>query len=56
MLFTGLGALGKLNWMQLLISYGICLILGTVLSIVAAVPPAIRAAKMPPADAMRSEI
>jgi predicted lysophospholipase L1 biosynthesis ABC-type transport system permease subunit len=56
MLFTGLGALGKLNWMQLLISYGICLVLGTVLSIVAAVPPAIRAAKMPPADAMRSEI
>lgn len=56
MLATGLGALGKLNWMQLLISYGICLILGTVLSIVAAVPPAIRAAKMPPADAMRSEI
>jgi predicted lysophospholipase L1 biosynthesis ABC-type transport system permease subunit len=56
MLATGFGALGKLNWMQLLISYGICLILGTVLSIVAAVPPAIRAAKMPPADAMRSEI
>jgi predicted lysophospholipase L1 biosynthesis ABC-type transport system permease subunit len=56
MLFTGLGALGKLNWMQLLISYGICLLLGTVLSIVAAVPPAIRAAKMHPADAMRSEI
>jgi predicted lysophospholipase L1 biosynthesis ABC-type transport system permease subunit len=56
MLFTGLGALGRLNWMQLLISYGICLLLGTVLSIVAAVPPAIRAAKMHPADAMRSEI
>lgn len=56
MLATGLGALGKLNWMQLLISYGICLVLGTVLSIVAAVPPAIRAAKMQPADAMRSEI
>ncbi|MEO6909130.1 MAG: FtsX-like permease family protein [Abditibacteriaceae bacterium] len=56
MLFTGLGVLGKLNWMQLLISYGICLVLGTVLSIVAAVPPAMRAAKMQPADAMRSEI
>ena len=56
MLATGFGVLGKLNWMQLLISYGICLILGTVLSIVAAVPPAIRAAKMHPADAMRSEI
>jgi ABC-type antimicrobial peptide transport system permease subunit len=56
MLATGFGVLGKLNWMQLLISYGICLLLGTVLSIVAAVPPAIRAAKMPPADAMRSEI
>jgi ABC-type antimicrobial peptide transport system permease subunit len=56
MLFTGIGVLGKLNWMQLFASYGICLLLGTVLSIVAAVPPAIRAAKMPPADAMRSEI
>lgn len=56
MLATGLGVLGQLNWMQFLISYGICLILGTVLSIVAAVPPAIRAAKMQPADAMRSEI
>lgn len=56
MLATGFGVLGQLNWMQFLISYGICLVLGTVLSIVAAVPPAIRAAKMQPADAMRSEI
>ena len=56
MLFTGISVLGRLNWMQLLISYGICLVLGTVLSIVAAVPPAMRAAKMQPADAMRSEI
>jgi ABC-type antimicrobial peptide transport system permease subunit len=56
MLCTGFGVLGKLNWIQLLASYGICLILGTLLSILAAVPPAIRAAKMPPADAMRTEI
>lgn len=56
MLATGLSVLGKLNWMGLLASFGICILLGTVLSIVAAVPPAMRAAKMPPADAMRTEI
>jgi ABC-type antimicrobial peptide transport system permease subunit len=33
-----------------------CVIIGTILSIVAALGPAIRAAKMAPADAMRTEI
>jgi len=56
MLATGLSVLDQLNWSGLLASFGICILLGTVLSVVAAVPPAIRAAKMPPADAMRTEI
>jgi len=56
MLATGLSVLGQLNWSGLFASFGICILLGTVLSVVAAVPPAIRAAKMPPADAMRTEI
>lgn len=56
MLLTGLGVLGKINWSSLLLSLAACIIIGTILSIVAAVPPAMRAAKMPPADAMRTEI
>ncbi|MBV9470201.1 MAG: FtsX-like permease family protein [Abitibacteriaceae bacterium] len=56
MLLTGIGVLGRLNWVQLLIYLGICVGIGTVLSIVAAIPPAWRAANMHPADAMRTEI
>jgi ABC-type antimicrobial peptide transport system permease subunit len=44
------------NWLQLLIYVGVCIALGTVLSIIAALGPAMRASKMPPADAMRTEI
>jgi predicted lysophospholipase L1 biosynthesis ABC-type transport system permease subunit len=56
MLLTGLGVLGQINWGSLLGSLGACVVIGTILSIVAAVPPAMRAAKMPPADAMSTEI
>jgi ABC-type lipoprotein release transport system permease subunit len=56
MLLTGLSVLGQINWGSLLGSLGACVVIGTILSIVAAVPPAMRAAKMPPADAMRTEI
>lgn len=56
MLLTGLGVLGNIDWLSLLGSLGACIIIGTILSILAAVPPAMRAAKMPPADAMRTEI
>lgn len=56
MLLTGVGVLGNINWMSLLLSLTGCIVIGTVLSVLAAVPPAMRAAKMPPADAMRSEI
>lgn len=50
------GILGKLDWLGFLVKIGLCVIIGTVLSILAAVPPAMRAATMPPADAMRTEI
>lgn len=56
MLVTATSVLGKINWLGMLGALGLCIVLGTVLSIVAAIPPAMRAAKMPPADAMRTEI
>jgi len=56
MLLTGLDVVGAIDWLALLAQLGMCIVIGTVLSIVAAVPPAMRAAKMQPADAMRSEI
>ena len=56
MLLTGTEVLGAIDWRALFLQLGMCIIIGTVLSIVAAVPPAMRAAKMQPADAMRSEI
>lgn len=56
MLATGISVLGELNWAGLFASFGVCIVLGTLLSIVAAVPPAIRAAKMPPVEAMRTEV
>jgi ABC-type antimicrobial peptide transport system permease subunit len=56
MLLTATKVLGKLDWVGFISSMAMCIVLGTVLSIVAAVGPAMRAAKMPPADAMRTEI
>lgn len=56
MLLTGMEVLGAIDWPALIAQMGMCIVIGTVLSIVAAVPPAMRAAKMQPADAMRSEI
>ncbi len=50
------GALGKLDWMQLFLYWLMCIAIGTVLSIVAAMGPAIRAARMAPVDAMRTEV
>ncbi len=47
---------GNFDWLRLLMYVGICIVLGTVLSIIAALGPAMRASKMPPADAMRTEI
>jgi len=56
MLLTGLGVLGRLNWAQFFINILICVAIGTILSVVAALPPAMRAAKMQPVDAMRTEV
>lgn len=56
MLATGTGVLGNIAWGDLMVRFGMCIVIGTFLSILAAVPPAMRAAKMPPADAMRTEI
>jgi putative ABC transport system permease protein len=56
MLLTGMGVLGQIAWGSLLGSLFACVVIGTVLSIVAAVPPALRAARMEAADAMRTEI
>lgn len=56
MLLTGLGVLGKIAWGTLFLYLLACIVIGTVLSIVAAVPPALRAARMEAADAMRTEI
>jgi ABC-type antimicrobial peptide transport system permease subunit len=44
------------DWLKLLMYIGVCIVIGTVLSIVAALGPAVRASRMPPADAMRTEI
>lgn len=50
------GSLGALDYVLLLKFFLLSLGLGTGLSILAAVPPAMRAAKLPPAAALRTEI
>lgn len=55
-LITKIGAWGHLDWGRLMLYWLVCVVIGTVLSIVAAMGPAIRAARMQPADAMRTEI
>ena len=55
-LLTNIGVWGNLDWGKLLLSILGCVTVGSILSIIAAVGPAIRASRMPPADAMRSEI
>ena len=45
-----------MNWGHMLEYLGIGVLLGTVLSLAAAVPPAMRAAKLPPAAALATEV
>jgi putative ABC transport system permease protein len=45
-----------MNWGHMLEYIGIALAIGTALSLVAAVPPAMRAARMPPAAALATEV
>jgi putative ABC transport system permease protein len=53
---TNLGYVGSLNWGLAFLYMIACIILGTLLSVGAALPPAIRAAKMQAVDAMRTEV
>ena len=55
-LLTNLSYLGNLNWSQVMVQLLGCIAIGTFLSIAAAVPPAVRAAKMQAVDAMRTEV
>ncbi len=48
--------LAHFNWGKLVLQILLCLVIGTVLSIIGALGPAIRAARMQPVDAMRSEV
>lgn len=52
----GWAVVGKIQLIQLLGNLGIAMAVGGILTTVATVPPAIRAAKMPPAVALRMEI
>jgi ABC-type antimicrobial peptide transport system permease subunit len=59
-LLTSFNMWGKVQWgaflPEVILRLLMCLVIGTVLSIVGAVVPSMRAARMQPADAMRSEI
>ncbi len=52
----GFSTAAKMDWSVMLIYLAIGLAIGTVISLVAAVPPAMRAARMRPAVALQSEI
>ncbi len=56
MIKDGTSVAAKMNWGEMLEYIGIALVIGTVLSLVAAVPPAVRAARLPPAAALATEI
>jgi predicted lysophospholipase L1 biosynthesis ABC-type transport system permease subunit len=53
---AGLSVVAKVDWPLLLLYMLGALLIGAVLSLAAAIPPAIRASHMPPAAALRSEI
>lgn len=55
-LISNLGLVGKLDWGGILLNVLYCVVIGTFLSIAAALPPAMRAAKMQAVDAMRTEV
>ncbi len=56
MLLTRMSVLGSLDWVAFVVRLATCVVIGTILSVLAAVPPAVRAAKMQPVDAMRTEV
>lgn len=55
-LLTNFQYITALNWGGVLLQLLMCVVIGTVLSIGAALPPALRAAKMQAVDAMRTEV
>ncbi|HEX8463061.1 MAG TPA: FtsX-like permease family protein [Abditibacterium sp.] len=55
-LITNISSWGAFNWGAALLYLTQCVVLGTVLSVAAALPPALRAAKMQAVDAMRTEV
>ncbi len=50
------GVVAMMDWGQMTTYLLIALVIGTVLSLIAAVPPAVRAARMPPAAALATEV
>jgi ABC-type antimicrobial peptide transport system permease subunit len=56
MLLTNISVWGNLDWGAWVLRLVFCVVIGTILSVMAAVGPAIRAAKMTPIDAMRTEV
>ena len=50
------GVAAMMNWGEMLVYILIALVIGMFLSLVAAVPPAMRAAQMPPAAALATEV
>lgn len=53
---TNLSVVAKLDWGAVMTNLVLCVAIGTFLSIAAALPPALRAAKMQAVDAMRTEV
>jgi len=51
-----LSVAAKMDWSQMLTYLLLCVLIGTVLSLVSAIAPAVRAARMRPAAALQSEI
>ncbi len=52
----GFSITAMMNWGEMLMYMGIAIVLGALLSLVAAIGPAMRASKMPPAAALATEI
>ncbi len=56
MIKVGPSITAKMDWGQMLKYIGLALIVGCIISLLAAVPPAVRAARMPPAAALSTEV
>jgi ABC-type antimicrobial peptide transport system permease subunit len=52
----GWAVVGKVQILQILGTLGTAMLIGATLTVIATIPPAIRAAKMPPAMALRTEV